>query len=223
MGRDAGHIALNAGIAGGADVVLIPEIPYDMPKICAKIDERRRAGRNFSLVVVAESVKALGGNVQMYTDAHGQSRYGGIGALIAQEIAARTGAETRVTVLGHVQRGGAPTPLDRVLASAFGVYAVRCGVEDGGTTRWFGGAANIGRRPTVDGQNELLEAHLFDFSGDLYDRTLRVAFVERLRPEKKFDGLDALKAQIAEDCRAARSILAERPREASPEAAVRSA
>jgi ATP-dependent phosphofructokinase / diphosphate-dependent phosphofructokinase len=124
MGRDAGHIALAAGIAGGADVILIPEIPYTMAAICAKVEERRRQGRSFSIVVVAESVRGPAGETITYMDAHGQSRYGGIGALIAQEIAVRTGAETRVTVLGHVQRGGAPAPLDRVLASAFGVYAV---------------------------------------------------------------------------------------------------
>jgi 6-phosphofructokinase 1 len=123
MGRDAGHIALTAGIAGGADVILIPEIPYTVDAICAKIEERRRS-RNFSIVVVAESVKGPAGETITYMDAHGQSRYGGIGALIAQEIGSRTGAETRVTVLGHVQRGGSPSPLDRVLASAFGVYAV---------------------------------------------------------------------------------------------------
>jgi phosphofructokinase-like protein len=124
MGRDAGHIALAAGIAGGADVILLPEIPYTMEAICAKVEERRRRGRNFSIVVVAESVKGPAGETITYVDAHGQSRYGGIGALVAQEVAARSGAETRVTVLGHVQRGGAPAPLDRVLASAFGVYAV---------------------------------------------------------------------------------------------------
>lgn len=124
MGRDAGHIALHAGIAGGADVILIPEIPYDIEKVCAKIEERRAAGRNFSLVVVAESVRSTEGEVQVYTDAHGQSRYGGIGRVIAEAIARRTGAETRVTVLGHVQRGGSPSALDRTIASAFGVHAV---------------------------------------------------------------------------------------------------
>ena len=124
MGRDAGHIALTAGIAGGADVILIPEIPYGIERVCAKIEERRRSGRNFSLVIVAESVKGPGGEHMMYRDAHGQARYGGIGAQIAREIAVRTGAETRVTVLGHVQRGGSPVPLDRVLGSAFGVHAV---------------------------------------------------------------------------------------------------
>jgi phosphofructokinase-like protein len=124
MGRDAGHIALTAGIAGGADVILIPEIPYTLDAVCAKLEERRRRGRNFSIVVVAESVKGPAGETITYQDAHGQSRYGGIGAMIAHQIATRTGAETRVTVLGHVQRGGSPTPLDRVLASAFGVHAV---------------------------------------------------------------------------------------------------
>ncbi len=124
MGRDAGHIALHAGIAGGADVILIPEIPYDIEKVCAKIEARRASGRNFSLVVVAESVRSTDGEVQTYTDAHGQSRYGGIGRVIAEAIARRTGAESRVTVLGHVQRGGSPVALDRVLGAAFGVHAV---------------------------------------------------------------------------------------------------
>ncbi len=124
MGRDAGHIALSAGIAGGADVILIPEIPYTLEAVCAKIDERRRRGRNFSIVVVAELVRGQAGEPVTYQDAHGQSRYGGIGALVAHQIGLRTHAETRVTVLGHVQRGGSPAPLDRVLASAFGVYAV---------------------------------------------------------------------------------------------------
>jgi phosphofructokinase-like protein len=124
MGRDAGHIALTAGVAGGADVILIPEIPYTVDNVVAKIEERRRRGRNFSLVIVAESVKGPGGETVTYKTAHGESRYGGIGAMIAEEIGRRTSAETRVTVLGHVQRGGSPVPLDRVLGSAFGVYAV---------------------------------------------------------------------------------------------------
>lgn len=124
MGRDAGHIALNAGVAGGADVILIPEIPYDIDKVCQKIEARRASGRNFSLVVVAESVTSAAGASQTYTDAHGESRYGGIGRLVAEMIAQKTGAETRVTVLGHVQRGGSPIPIDRILGSAFGVHAV---------------------------------------------------------------------------------------------------
>lgn len=124
MGRDAGHIAITAGIAGGADVILIPEIPYRIEVVCRKIERRRMQGRMFSLVIVAESVKAPAGEIRTYKDAHGNVRYGGIGALLAEEIARRTGAETRVTVLGHVARGGSPAPLDRVLGSAFGVAAV---------------------------------------------------------------------------------------------------
>jgi len=124
MGRDAGHIALTAGVAGGADVILIPEIPYTLEAVCAKLEDRRRRGRNFSLIVVAESVKGPGGETVTYKTAQGESRYGGIGAMLAEEIGERTGAETRVTVLGHVQRGGSPAPLDRLLGSAFGVSAV---------------------------------------------------------------------------------------------------
>ncbi|HEX6143654.1 MAG TPA: ATP-dependent 6-phosphofructokinase [Geminicoccaceae bacterium] len=124
MGRDAGHIALTAGVAGGADVILIPEIDYTIEAVCAKLEQRRRRGRNFSIIVVAESAKAPGGDSVTYKTALGESRYGGVGAAIAHEIGVRTGAETRVTVLGHVQRGGSPAPLDRVLGSAFGVYAV---------------------------------------------------------------------------------------------------
>ncbi|HUB95223.1 MAG TPA: bifunctional riboflavin kinase/FAD synthetase [Stellaceae bacterium] len=93
------------------------------------------------------------------------------------------------------------------LRPAAGVYAVRAGLTEGGRTRWFDGAANLGWRPTVGGTDLRLETHLFDFDGDLYGRRLRVAFIERLRPEQRFSGLDALKAQIAEDCVRARARL----------------
>jgi riboflavin kinase/FMN adenylyltransferase len=94
------------------------------------------------------------------------------------------------------------------LRPAAGVYAVRVGIEDGAATRWLGGAANLGWRPTVGGKDLRLEAHLFDFDGDLYGKHLRVALIAHLRPERRFDGLDALKAQIAADCDKARAILA---------------
>ncbi|HEY3917009.1 MAG TPA: bifunctional riboflavin kinase/FAD synthetase [Stellaceae bacterium] len=94
------------------------------------------------------------------------------------------------------------------LRPAPGVYAVRAGIEDGATVHWHDGAANLGWRPTVGGKDLRLETHLFDFSGDLYGKHLRVALIERLRPEQRFDGLDALKAQIAADCIQARGILA---------------
>ena len=124
MGRDAGHIALAAGIAGGADVVLIPEIPYSIEKIAAKIRQVRATGRNFALVVVSEAVKTADGTGVQKLFQGGQKRYGGIGDYIGEKIAEATGAETRVTVLGHVQRGSMPSPRDRLVASAFGVHAV---------------------------------------------------------------------------------------------------
>src|ERR1700674_2127827 len=124
MGRDAGHIALAAGIAGGADGVLIPEIPYSMDVVAAKIDRLRRAGRNFALVIVAEAVPDRTGQRVRRQQAGGGVTYGGIGQILCEAIAELTGAETRVTVLGHVQRGSQPTWDDRLVASAFGVHAV---------------------------------------------------------------------------------------------------
>jgi ATP-dependent phosphofructokinase / diphosphate-dependent phosphofructokinase len=120
MGRDAGHIAICAGIAGGADVILIPEIPYTIANLCECIRQRQSQGKNYSLIVVSEAVKTECGElVRVDTN-----RYGGIGHYLATKIAAASGAETRVTTLGHTQRGGMPSPLDRLVASAFGVAAV---------------------------------------------------------------------------------------------------
>lgn len=124
MGRDAGHIALSAGIAGGAHVILIPEIPYTMTDICAKIKDRQKQGQNYTIVIVAEAVRTPADEPIMSTDRLGQCRLGGIGQYLADLISACSGAETRVAVLGHMQRGGIPSPLDRLLGSAFGVAAV---------------------------------------------------------------------------------------------------
>lgn len=124
MGRDAGHIALRAGIAGAADVILIPEIPYRVEAIKRKIQRRQSRGKNYHLVIVAESVKTEEGQSTTITYPDGRVRYSGIGHYLADRIAAETGSQCRVTVLGHVQRGGIPTASDRVLASAFGVHAV---------------------------------------------------------------------------------------------------
>jgi len=124
MGRDAGHIALSAGIAGGADVILIPEIPYAIEKVAAKIESLREKGRNHALVVAAESIKTEAGVTVGVKDESGNVRYGGIGHYLGERIAELTGAQTRVTVLGHLQRGGTPTPRDRLIGSAFGVRAV---------------------------------------------------------------------------------------------------
>ncbi|GIK98778.1 MAG: ATP-dependent 6-phosphofructokinase [Alphaproteobacteria bacterium] len=124
MGRDAGHIALSAGISGGADVILVPEIRYSLSKVAEKIDALKGEGRNFALVVVAEAVKTENGESLVTQHFGGKPTYGGIGHYIGYRIAQLTGAETRVTVLGHVQRGGQPGARDRLLASAFGVHAV---------------------------------------------------------------------------------------------------
>lgn len=124
MGRDAGHIALSAGIAGGADVILIPEIPYQIEKVAQKIKSLQKSGHNFALVVVSEAVGKESGEKSKIMDLSGKSRYGGISHYLADCITELTGAETRFTVLGHVQRGGQPIFQDRLLASVFGVYAV---------------------------------------------------------------------------------------------------
>ncbi|NCJ06823.1 ATP-dependent 6-phosphofructokinase [Synechococcales cyanobacterium C] len=124
MGRDAGHIAISAGIAGGADIILIPEIPFSVEKVCDKLKERQAQGKNYSLIIVAEAARTETGTAITTTDSLGQCRLGGIGQYLTEEICQRHVAETRVTVLGHVQRGGIPSPLDRLIASAFGVAAV---------------------------------------------------------------------------------------------------
>ena len=124
MGRDAGHIALNAGIGGGADVILIPEIPYRLEPIAAKIKALREQGRDHALIVCSEAARPADGEAVMSEHSNGQKRYGGIGQQLGEQINEATGAETRVTVLGHVQRGGIPNSHDRIIASAFGVRAV---------------------------------------------------------------------------------------------------
>ena len=124
MGRDAGHIALSAGISGGADAILIPEIAWSVEGLAGRIRRIYDSGRNFVLVIVAEAAKLPDGETVGRARADGEIRLGGIGARVGTLIEESTGAETRVTVLGHVQRGGAPSPRDRLYASAFGVHAV---------------------------------------------------------------------------------------------------
>jgi 6-phosphofructokinase 1 len=126
MGRHAGWIATYSGIAGGADVILIPEFPIEVSEVCSLILSRHQKGKNFSIVVVAEGAKVKGTETVTKgksVDAFGHARLGGIGNLLSEEIEQRTGFETRVTVLGHVQRGGTPTAFDRVLATRFGIRA----------------------------------------------------------------------------------------------------
>jgi len=132
MGRNAGWIAIHSGLAGGADVILIPEIPFHYESICRKIEERIAGGRNFSTVVVAEGATPAGGS-QVYSVTEeqtlGGARLGGIANVVCNEVAIRTRQESRVTVLGYLQRGGSPTPFDRSLATRFGSMAVHLAAE----------------------------------------------------------------------------------------------
>ncbi|CAO5679764.1 MAG: Pyrophosphate--fructose 6-phosphate 1-phosphotransferase [Holosporales bacterium] len=124
MGRDAGHIALGAGLAGAADAILIPEIPYSIKNLCEHIKKIKQSGRNFALVIVAEAVRKENGDAATVHKEGDRQRYGGIGQYLGDMISSETGAETRVTALGHIQRGGQPHATDRLIASAFGVHAV---------------------------------------------------------------------------------------------------
>lgn len=132
MGRTTGWIALESGIAGTADVILIPEIPYDIEKVCEKIDARYETGRRFAIIVVSEGAAPIeGGASFVETNVVGKAdRYGGIAERLARQIGEMTGRETRSMVLGHLQRGGMPTSFDRLIATRFGAAAVRC-VERG--------------------------------------------------------------------------------------------
>ena len=152
MGRDAGWIALHSGVSGSADVILIPEIPFDIEKVCAQIRERDARGRRFSIVVVAEGAKPIGGEVSLIErrGAGTVDRLGGIGSRIAQGIAERVQKEVRTMVLGHLQRGGSPTTFDRLLGLRFGAAAVRA-VADGAFGTMVGLAGDqIVRIPLAD-------------------------------------------------------------------------
>jgi ATP-dependent phosphofructokinase / diphosphate-dependent phosphofructokinase len=135
MGRHAGWIATYAGIAGGADAILIPEVAFDMAAVARHLRHRAGTGRDFSVVVVAEGAEPAPGTIDIPAapkDEFGRPRLGGISHTIAHEIEERTGFEARVTILGHVQRGGEPTPLDRIVATQMGVHAV----EAAAAGRW---------------------------------------------------------------------------------------
>ena len=133
MGRYAGWIALGAGVSGGGDVILIPEFEYDIQRVAEKIIRRTKRGRNFSIVVVAEGAKAQGGDMvvaKTIADSPDPLRLGGVGNLGGSQLEELTGQETRVTVLGHLQRGGTPSPFDRNLATMFGWKAVDMVVKE---------------------------------------------------------------------------------------------
>src|SRR5438045_2903030 len=146
MGRHAGWIALHSGMAGGADVILIPERPFDIDEVCRLIRRRHERGRYFAIVVAAEGATPVEGTMETVAgtgvDEFGHARLGGIGQRLEREIEERTGYETRTTVLGHVQRGGTPTAFDRVLATRLGVAAIDAATEQ----RWGTMAALRGQR-----------------------------------------------------------------------------
>jgi len=127
MGRHAGWIALHAGIAGGGDVILIPEIAWSFANVCRKVEQRDREGKRFTLIVVAEGAHLPDGGLvhDGAAGGRGQVKLGGIGEIVAREVSGRLGREARTVVLGHLQRGGTPTPFDRMLATEFGAHAAR--------------------------------------------------------------------------------------------------
>ena len=145
MGRHAGWIAVESGIAGGADVILIPEVPFDLDDVCDTIRKRHARGKTFSIVVVAEGAKLEDDSMVLQSgerDAFGHVRLGGIGNLLSDEIERRTGYESRATVLGHIQRGGSPSAYDRVLGTRFGIAAIDL-IDEG----------NFGKMVALRGQN----------------------------------------------------------------------
>ena len=167
MGRHAGWIATYAGIAGGAAEILIPEQEFDINKVAEDIKRRHEAGRYASIVVVAEGARPKEGTMALVsgeTDAFGHVRLGGIGNMVAEQLEKLTGFETRVTILGHVQRGGTPTAFDRVLATRFGIAAIEAAHEGGFGQMVALRAGNIVRVPLAEAVTELktVDPELFE-------------------------------------------------------------
>lgn len=158
MGRYAGWIALYAGVAGGADVILIPEIPYELAKVAAAVKKRADLGKKFSIIVVAEGAAPLGGEMAVERKLSGRIdpiKLGGIGAKLGEDLEILTGIETRVTVLGHLQRGGSPNAADRVLATRYGAAAVEAALEDDFGTMVALQGQKIVRVPLSEAVNKL--------------------------------------------------------------------
>jgi 6-phosphofructokinase len=153
MGRHAGWIALHSGIAGGANVILIPERPFDVGAVCERLQHRSRRGENASIVVVAEGAVPVEGTMTLQSgavDDFGHVRLGGVGNQLTDEIKSRTGFDTRATILGHVLRGGTPTAFDRILATRFGIAAIDA-VHEGATDEMVAlQAGQIVRVPLAD-------------------------------------------------------------------------
>ncbi|WP_082390133.1 6-phosphofructokinase [Ornatilinea apprima] len=187
MGRDAGFIALHAGMAGGADVILIPEIPFHLDAICYKIQERVRSGSHFSIVAVAEGARPFG-KEQVFAIPGSETyaaRLGGVGNLVGKYINDLCGIETRVIVLGHLQRGGSPTAFDRQLATRLGSAAVRLALNNG-----FGRMVALqGQRITDISLDEALSVpKRVDIHGDTLQtaRALGIAFGDETLPEEVY-------------------------------------
>ena len=183
MGRYAGWIALQAGIAGGADIIIIPEIPFHLDRVCQVINERLHSGRTSSILVVAEGAKPAGGDVavKMVVDDSADSiRLGGIGDQIAADIRDKIHLETRVTVLGHVQRGGSPSAFDRILSTRFGVAAVELLAEGK-----FGRMVCL-KSPNIDSDIHFLKKKIdagaeYIVTQMFFDNNSYINFVEKCR------------------------------------------
>lgn len=176
MGRNSGWIALLTGVCGGADAILIPEIPFDIGIVCAHINSLRDAGRRYSLIVVAEGAAPIGGTQEYYIQARGlmDARLGGVGYTVGNLIADCIGVDVRVTVLGHVQRGGQPTPRDRWLATRFGAAAVQM-VANG---EWGKMAALHGTEMVSVPMEEAIQLKMVDPDGSMVQmaRDLGIVF-----------------------------------------------
>ncbi|MFH0738682.1 MAG: ATP-dependent 6-phosphofructokinase [Candidatus Omnitrophota bacterium] len=167
MGRHAGWIAIESGIAGGADVILIPEIPVDIEEVCEIIKKRHNRGKTFSIVVVAEGAQFKEGTFvtqEQKLDEFGHVRLGGMGEILGQEIEKRTGYETRVSVLGHIQRGGTPSAFDRILGTRFGVKAVELVIN-----KKFGRMVALAGNKVIDVQIQDAVATLKTVDMDIYE------------------------------------------------------
>ena len=187
MGRHVGHIATWAGIAGGATVTLIPEHPFDIAAVADIVRKRHERGRYASIVVVAEGARPAPGTMDLdkpEVDRFGHKRLGGIAVAVASELEQRTGYETRVTVLGHVQRGGSPTAYDRVLSSRYGVAAIDA-VHEGGLGDMVAlQAGHITRVSLADvmGHLKMVDDRLWDVANALFEARLDG------RPQARDDG-----------------------------------
>jgi len=185
MGRHAGWIALHAGISGGGDVILIPEIPWTYEDVCHKILDRQSKGKQFTLVVVAEGAKLPEGGLVSEVRSNAQDKLGGIGQIVGREIERRLHRETRTCVLGHLQRGGAPTTFDRVLATQYGAHAVRLIVEQRFGEMVCYQPPEIESVPIIEAVNHLRQVDP-DGSAVQAARALGVSFGDRPADESPF-------------------------------------